>query len=535
MPTAEADAAPLGLLRPPEASHWTSLRFLGLARLIMIALLLVFVGLADGAHTLLEEASRGRFVAVASAYLALACAFLIAARRQHGWFHAQLGLQVLVDLGALTALMTLAGGVRGGLGVLIVGAVAGASVLSVPRIAAFFAAIATLVMFGAELGSGIAGQGQDAGALAQVGLTGLACISLGVGISWLAVRLDTQERLARRRGDDLRAQLAITGLVIAELRQGVVVLDAAARVRTMNRAARVLLGDGEGAGTALERLLEAARRPGTEADAILGEGEGRRHVRVRNLAPGGAGAAALPGSGSAVLIIEDLRELEERARQLKLASMGRLSASIAHEIRNPLAAIRHANALLAEKLSGALEKRLARIVEDNSVRIDRIVEDILAIARRERRAPERLAARECLARVVDELVANGHLEPGRAAVEVATDEPIAFDVHHLRQVLDNLLLNAARYATPGAGAIRVAWRRASDDRLELTVADDGPGLSEHMRDHLFEPFFTSEARGSGLGLYLARELCEANGASIGHEFRDRDAPHRNVFVIRPAS
>jgi two-component system sensor histidine kinase PilS (NtrC family) len=102
-------------------------------------------------------------------------------------------------------------------------------------------------------------------------------------------------------------------------------------------------------------------------------------------------------------------------------------------------------------------------------------------------------------------------------------------------VLDNLLLNAARYATPGAGAIRVAWRRASDDRLELTVADDGPGLSEHMRDHLFEPFFTSEARGSGLGLYLARELCEANGASIGHEFRDRDAPHRNVFVIRPAS
>jgi two-component system sensor histidine kinase PilS (NtrC family) len=233
-------------------------------------------------------------------------------------------------------------------------------------------------------------------------------------------------------------------------------------------------------------------------------------------------------------VLEDLREVEDRAQQLKLASMGRLSASIAHEIRNPLAAIRHANGLLAERLSAPLEMRLSRIVEDNSVRIDRIVEDVLAIARRERREPERLNAAEFLPSVVGELEATGQLAVGRVTVQVDATDPIVFDAHPLRQVLLNLLSNAMRYASSAAGAIQLAWRRGADDRLELIVADDGPGPAPALREHMFEPFFTSEARGSGLGLFLARELCDANGASLRHELREREAPRRSVFVIRPA-
>jgi two-component system sensor histidine kinase PilS (NtrC family) len=549
MPTAEA-ATPVvesgapqdGIFPPPQRSHWVSLRFLGLARVAMVAVLIMFVGLSEGDTALLDDRSRARFLPLAVVYFGLAVGFLVAARRLRPWFYPQLGAQVAVDLAVLIALMQIAGGVRSGLGVLVVSAVAGASVLCTPRLAALFGAIAALAMMASEVARGMAGEGLDGASLGQIGLTGVACLALGTGIGWLATRLNAQERLARRRGEDLQAQFAITSLVVAELRQGVIVLDGAGRARTMNPAAgRLLAGDGDGSRLAwlVARVSDTA--PGVEIDIdmagppdageVAAAGGGPLRLRVRRLMPE---AIAPDAAAAAVLVLEDLREVEDRAQQLKLASMGRLSASIAHEIRNPLAAIRHANGLLAERLSAPLEMRLSRIVEDNSVRIDRIVEDVLAIARRERREPERLNAAEFLPSVVGELEATGQLMVGRVTVQVDATDPIVFDAHPLRQVLLNLLGNAMRYASSAAGAIQLAWRRGADDRLELIVADDGPGPAPALREHMFEPFFTSEARGSGLGLFLARELCDASGASLRHEMREREAPRRSVFVIRPA-
>jgi len=540
MPTAEATdpggvrgSRLSGMLPPPQRSHWISLRFLGLARVAMVAVLIAFVGLSEGESSMLDDSSRGLFVPLALVYFGFAVAFLVAARRLRPWFYLQLTGQVVVDLGVLVALMQIAGGVRSGLGVLVVSAIAGASVLCTPRLAALFGVVAALAMLGSEGLRSLAGAGFDGAAFGQAVLTGVACLALAIGIGWLATRLNAQERLARRRGEDLQAQFAITSLVVSELPQGVIVLDGAGRPRTMNpAAARLLSGDVDG--SQLARLIGRVADAGP-GDALAlelpGAESGPVRVRVRRLVPEGVAADA---SAAAVLVLEDLREAEEQARQLKLASMGRLSASIAHEIRNPLAAIRHANGLLGERLGGPLEMRLSRIVEDNSVRIDRIVEDVLAIARRDRRDPERLNAAEFLPTVVGELEATGQLAAGRVSVQVDAADPIVFDPHPLRQVLLNLLGNAMRYATSASGSIRLAWRRGADDRLELIVADDGPGPAPALREHMFEPFFTSEARGSGLGLFLAREICDANGATLRHEIREREAPLRNVFVIRPA-
>jgi two-component system sensor histidine kinase PilS (NtrC family) len=439
----------------------------------------------------------------------------------------QLVVHVLTDLLALVALMHAAGGGRSGVGVLMIGAVAGAAVLCVPRMAAFFAALATLLLLGESSLRALQPDGFDPAVLVQAGLTGLACFVVAIVVSWLATRLAAQEALAQRRGDDLRSQLAITRLVIAESPQGVVLLDERGGVRTMNRSAQQLLG-GTGQSESLQRLARARLAPDRELEVDLGTGKMSHRVRVRHLEPD-------PGkqAGDSVLVIEDLRQVEERAQQLKLASMGRLSASIAHEIRNPLAAIRHANGLLAEQLESPLASRLGRIIEDNSVRIDRIVEDVLSIARRDRPTPEPLAVRDFLHGVLAELMASGQVDASRIVLSIEASEPILFDSHQLRLVLVNLLTNALRYASPGAGAVRIAWRRAADDRLEFIVADDGPGLSPDMLKHAFEPFFTSEARGTGLGLYLAREFCDANGASIRYESRDHDMPYRSAFVIRP--
>ncbi len=234
-------------------------------------------------------------------------------------------------------------------------------------------------------------------------------------------------------------------------------------------------------------------------------------------------------------MIEDQQEVEERARQLKLASMGRLSASIAHEIRNPLAAIRYANGLLAEQVAQPAQQRLARIIEDNSVRIDRIVEDVLSIARRERPTLERIDVGRFLETLVAEFVTLSGAPRARIEVIVETDEALEFDARHLRLVLVNLMTNALRYATNADGALCLQWRRGAGDRLEFRVADDGPGLPAEMLEHAFEPFFTTEARGTGLGLYLAREFCVANQAALRYE---RGAPGERrggAFVIVPRS
>ena len=176
-------------------------------------------------------------------------------------------------------------------------------------------------------------------------------------------------------------------------------------------------------------------------------------------------------------------------------------------------------------------QRLARIVEDNTVRIDRVVEDVLSIARRERPALEPLDVARFLESVIPELVVMSGADRRRIEVALSAVEPILFDPGQLRQVLVNLLGNALRYASDAPGAVRIEWRRGASDRLELRVSDDGPGLPPGMIEHVFEPFFTTESRGTGLGLYLAREFCAANRAVLRYETSQDAGRHRGAFVL----
>jgi len=532
--------------RAASETLWTSLRYFAYSRVVLAALLVLFVAFDDLSRFAHGAVDRRFFAVTALAYLVLALTFAAVATAARRGFDAQLLVQGLADLVALTLLMHAAGGPRSGIGVLMVAAVGGAAVLSTPLRAAFFAASATLLLLGEAAWRALRAPAIDAGDLAPAALVGAACFVTATLINRLAMRLATQEALARQRGDDLQAQLAITRLVISELPQGVVVLDARGRVRTMNRSAQQLLGVA-GPWPAIERLF-AARAAGAQAGAAAGGGGAHDATDVVLDPPAGSGVRAsahrvrvrflhpdAPADADTVLVIEDQREVEERAQQLKLASMGRLSASIAHEIRNPLAAIRHANGLLAEQLTAAAQQRLARIVEDNSVRIDRIVEDVLSISRRERPTLERIDVARFVGALVDEFVALSGAQRSRIEVAVLTDAPLAFDPRHLRLVLVNLMTNALRYATNGAAAVRLEWRRGVGDRLEFLVADDGPGLSPEMLEHAFEPFFTTEARGTGLGLFLAREFCTANRAALRYERFEGAGRHSGAFVILPGA
>lgn len=516
----------------PTASFWTSLRYFSIGRLVLSTLLLLPVLLGDHARWVDVVVDEALYVRTAFAYLGLAFALLAVASRWRRGFQAQLTIQVLVDLSALVLLMHAAGGPRSGLGVLTVAAVAGAAVLSTSRGAAVSAALAALMLLAESAWRAIGQPSAEPAGFFAAGVIGAACFVTAAVVNRLAARLAAQEALARARGVDLQGQLALTRLVVEQLAQGVVVFGADARVRAMNPAAQALFA-GAGQDDALARVLRVAQAGGGDPDGVETSldapgSEAARRVRLRVLRPEGVAL------GDTVVVIDDLRELEDRARQLKLASMGRLSASIAHEIRNPLSAIRHANGLLAEQLQDVRLQRLARIVEDNTVRIDRVVQDVLSVARRERPAQEPVDLARFLETLLPELVLTAGADRRRIAVELEAREPILFDPGQLRQVLVNLLGNALRYASRAPGAVRIQWRRGMGDRLELRVSDDGPGLAPGMIEHVFEPFFTTESRGTGLGLFLAREFCAANGAALRYEpAAGDDAERRSAFVIHP--
>jgi two-component system sensor histidine kinase PilS (NtrC family) len=236
-----------------------------------------------------------------------------------------------------------------------------------------------------------------------------------------------------------------------------------------------------------------------------------------------------------VVFLDDVREVEERAQQLKLAAMGRLTASIAHEIRNPLAAISHAGQLLAEDANEPLQQRLAGIVRENTLRLNRLVDDVLRVARRESPLGDEIELGAFIKEWLTEFERDRGLQAGRVELIAEPNVMVKFELSHLRQVLFNLVDNALRFASSKRGAVRIVVERAIDDggRVRLWVFDDGPGISAEAQSTLFEPFYTTRAGGTGLGLYIAREFCVANRCELVFAGRrELDGSTRDGFVVR---
>jgi two-component system sensor histidine kinase PilS (NtrC family) len=244
------------------------------------------------------------------------------------------------------------------------------------------------------------------------------------------------------------------------------------------------------------------------AQTLLLPGSGKL-VRVRFV------EAGTEGGSISLVFLEDQSRLHEQGQQLKLAALGRLTGNIAHEIRNPLSAISHASELLLEEQRGPAQARLLHIIRENSKRLDRMVRDVLELTRRDRVHPETIRLALFLPSFMDEFAQNEKIPASSFALDLHDASEIVFDRVHLQQVLWNLLRNAWRHSRQRELSVRVAVRRDAN-RVELHVFDDGEGVPAHLRLQLFEPFFTTYSGGTGLGLYIAREMCAANGAILEH-------------------
>jgi two-component system sensor histidine kinase PilS (NtrC family) len=550
----------------PQALHvdpaWGTLYALSLARVLITAFVLLsaiifatpLVGRAGPANDL---------VPALLAYFCLAIFAALASLFYRRHFLGQLTSQLGGDLIMATVLVVLGGGMRSEFVVLYLIPIAGGS-LMLPTSAAFFtASIAVIILLSDALLRGLREDHADP-QLFQAGLYGAALFGITGLLRLLSVRLNRQEQLAYVRGLDLQNQLEINRLVISQMEQGVIVVDAGTTVRANNLAARELLGMARSAQLTGRRLLDvpALQALGEEfllwkmtdtgdaawSDLVFTPGPmAEIDDAVAAAAPGGAsmGPASRPlrarfarppspQSGEFVIFLEDRNALEARAQQLKLAAMGRLTASIAHEIRNPLAAISNAGQLLAEDARDAMQKRLAGIVRENTTRLNRLVEDVLRVARREPPLSDEFALRDFVEAWVAEFARDRSVAAGTIAVQGPGNDVVKFEQSHLRQILFNLVDNALRYCSGSPGSVEIFLDPGAlhGGRAQLWVMDDGVGVAPADRGAMFEPFFTTHARGTGLGLYLAREFCIANRAELAYEaLRRAGREDRNGFVV----
>ena len=386
----------------------------------------------------------------------------------------------------------------------------------------------------------------------QSGLSGSGFFVVALLANQLALRLAREEQAAKDSQAVARTQTQVNELVIETLVDGILVIDANGIVRSANPAARRLLAPRDvmrmapfvlATDAAWQPLVETMRLTfllglPQQADVSLqypSRAARRLHVRTRL-----AGSHESAEESLCVMFLEDLREMEARIRTEKMAAMGRMSAAVAHEIRNPLAAISQANALLEEDLQDPAHRQLTTMVRQNVLRLTKIVDEVLNISRVQvisaEQTPIALVLDESVERIANDWARQNSVAQ-RLGIRLDTAHAtVVFDPDHLRRLMVNLLDNALRYASHQAGAMDVSTQLQSPGVARLSVWSDGAPLEKTVQSHLFEPFFSSESRSSGLGLYICRELCERYGGVIAYQRSVRNAIEGNDFyvIFRPA-
>jgi two-component system sensor histidine kinase PilS (NtrC family) len=451
-------------------------------------------------------------------------------------FNLLLSAQVSADIFFIVLLMHASGGIQSGLGLLLLGPLAATGMVSRGRLAMFLAAMASIMLLLEQTYQVLvlAGSAKD---YMQTSLTSMGYFAIAGLAFVLTKRLTVTENLAQKQSIDLANLAQVNQLVIQDMQDGVLVVDEQGRVRQHNGEAEKLLGKPPEIWGRLilndyfPALSECLRCWHTDTSndtfelTVLATG---KRIQARFTAIGWDEVLG------AVIFLEDLSLMQERAQQLKLAALGRLTANIAHEIRNPLSAINHATELLQEEPGkDATQARLLQIIHDNTHRLDRMVQDVLQLNRRDRATPEVLDLDATLRQFAERFCQTEKIPEGSIVLGVGGRLTACFDRHHLDQVLWNLCRNAWRHCRQQEGSIRLSVALSLPGNIvQLDVSDDGPGVAEALRAQLFEPFSTTDSTGTGLGLYIARELCDANGAMLGYVETGQGARFRIDFPAK---
>ena len=530
---------------PRPAETWHPLYLLNVYRLFLSGGFSILV-LLNNLPFPLGSFSPRLFAGTSLVYLVVSGIWAFSIRRRRPSFSLQIHLQVFSDIGFITLLMFASGGIASGIGMLVVVAVAGGALLAEARTALLFAAMATITILAEELYATLHLPFEKA-ILTQAGMYGIVLFLSAVVANHMAMRLRQSVALARRRGADLANMAQTNTYIIRHIQAGILVLDSADRVHVINSAAWNILGEPASVERRQLRELSAPmadclakwRQSGAEASDPT-------HIGERDILPRFTRLGSERDSATLVFL-EDTTALGEQAQQARLAGLGRLTASIAHEVRNPLGAISHAAQLMEEPAHNETEtKQLLKIILDQSRRVNAVIESVLTLSRRNTSHPQVLELKPVLEKCSRECLGSIPLELEQITVDIdPPDLRVYIDPSQLSQVLWNLCANAVHVAEKAGSNVNIRLEARQDPHspaVLLDVVDNGPGVPTEMEKKIFEPFFTTSTAGTGLGLYMSRELCEGNRAELllvsdeqpGARFRIK-IPDRGFLSTVPAT
>ena len=470
-----------------------------------------------------DEFNNEVYFIASLSYLVLSVIYVVVISQRNPALHTQLAMQVGSDIIIILLLMFATGGVRTGLGTLLIINVSFTSLFLPLRTTLVVAAITTIALIATQTYAYLSVTSVQP-LYTQVGLLGIILFGFAYVSSTVSTRLRQTEQLAQVQSEELETVVQMSEQIISSMRTGIMVITPEGRVQMANKAAENLLSDAYI--TENSQLSQISPRlyehfiewqfDNTQLQKPIQQSHGLPDLQVgfTNIEPQkGKHARTLA-------FIEDASQLNQRFQQVKLASLGRLTASIAHEIRNPLAAINHASQLLTESELDLADAKLTAIINTQVSRLNTIVENVLQISRQQRGTAEEIQVLPWLLTFRDEFCHSKHLDPEQLDIRVEPAETlILFDASQLHQVIWNLCSNAITHSgmEPESVRIRIEGGFPVDvDQPYIDIIDNGPGINPDVAQQIFEPFYTTSSDGTGLGLYITKEVIESNRAKINY-------------------
>ncbi|MCP4336201.1 MAG: PAS domain-containing protein [Gammaproteobacteria bacterium] len=517
-----------------RSTNWTSVRLLNIYRLGLAAIF--FAQSFVSPSPLVNIVNLPLYSWASLAFLVLSLVWIVAASIERRGFHNQVSLQIYGDTIIIILLMHACGGISSGLGMLLIISVAISGLLTKQALAILFASLASLGLLAEHIYS-VMNIPAYTGTSTQIGILGASLIATAIVTHKLVMRVRSSEQLIHQRERDIALLSALNQEIIENMQAGVIVLNRNDHIRHINRAALEMLRLARGKSLSLQRdcprlfsELDSWRKSTADDLPLIPYVTGSDNLQIsfRQLQSA--------GQPNTMIFLNDVSSIRDSMQQAKLASLGHLTASIAHEIRNPLGAISYAAELLNEndELEEA-DQRMLEIINQQTLRINHIIEDILKISRGSATTREPVELDSWLPKFIDDFCQSGLASAGNFTLEIETEHAgMLFDAGHLGQILTNLCSNACVHGD----ADKLITIRVYADRthnLCIEVADRGPGMSADILDQIFEPFYTTSHQGSGLGLYIVAQLCELNNASISVSMNEYNGTSFTMRMTSPVT
>ena len=465
------------------------------------------------------------FITVSLIYFVASIFFITGMVRRKPGLDTQVIIHTLIDITCVVTLMHAAGGIRTGLGMLLIINISMTSLFLHKRVTVLFAAISALAVMAEQIYSQFIFADYSP-AFSQAGMLGLLIFITAIISAYTAKRLKESEKIAKVASQELENIVQLNEHIIQSMRTGIMVIKNNGVILMNNNAALELLG--------LTSIQQSSNLKNISIDlynrfvdwnndSIQNHQPIQQKQGLPDIQPGFShiDRSRIPHEkikGRTLIFLEDATQLTQRFQQVKLASLGRLTASIAHEIRNPLAAINHAGQLLGETTANAADKKLTEIINTQAKRLNNLVENVLQLSRQQRGTPETINIHHWLLQFREEFITTQSLQAYQIQIRIKPDDTvILFDSNQLHQVMWNLCTNAINHSHMEKANIMINIQGEIDSESQrpyIDIIDNGQGIDKDAQANIFDPFFTTSSEGTGLGLYITKEVIESNRAKI---------------------